>query len=149
MQKAATCTGVNSGAQPCVQTVGGNRGAVGTARPADGSWPENDQNVGETVFTARLPRLVHCLCPVPCHADPRPHPAPAPLLSSQILTNAGYLANPIGLNLIATGMGPGQGNLLAANGMAGTLVEIAPNTAVVPGLQVRPRQTALGWTVGD
>ena len=36
-------------------------------------------------------------------------------------------------------MGPGQGNLLTANGMAGTLVEIAPNTAAVPGLQVCAR----------
>jgi hypothetical protein len=60
-----------------------------------------------------------------------------PLPSAQIFANEGYLQNPVGLNLIATGTGPGNGNLLTANGGAGTLVEIAPNTAAVPGLQVR------------
>ena len=46
----------------------------------------------------------------------------------------------MGLNLISTS-GPGNGNLLTANGGAGTLVEITPNTASVPGLQVGPGST--------
>ena len=63
-----------------------------------------------------------------------PHPAHLP---AQVLTSGNYLANPVGLNLISTS-GPGKGNLLTANGGAGTLVEITPNTAPVPGLQVGP-----------
>ena len=66
----------------------------------------------------------------------RPFPASHPVsLPGQVLTTGNYLNMPVGLNVISTS-GPGSGNLLTANGGAGTLVEITPNTASAPGVQV-------------